>query len=68
LDEVAKEPRLATYQPFWAARAELLGRAGHAFAAREAFDRAIGLETDAAIRQFLERRCRELAERGGLAR
>lgn len=66
LDEVAKEPRLATYQPFWAARAELLGRAGDLPAAREAFERAIGLEADPELRRFLERRCRELLERGGL--
>lgn len=68
LDEVAKEPRLATYQPFFAARAELLGRAGDVFAARQAFEQAIGLETDSAIRLFLARRCSELAERGRLQR
>jgi len=65
LDAVAKEPRLATYQPFWAARAELLGRVGDVLAAREAFERAIGLEADPAIRRFLERRCDRLLERGG---
>lgn len=65
LSEVAEEPRLANYQPFWAARAELLGRAGDAIAARAAFERAIGLESDPAIRRFLEQRSKTFAGRGG---
>jgi RNA polymerase sigma-70 factor (ECF subfamily) len=65
LDAVADDPRLETYQPFWAARAELLARAGHVSAAREAYERAIGLESDPAIRRFLVRRRAELMDRGG---
>ncbi|MCD6074992.1 MAG: polymerase subunit sigma-70 [Rhodospirillales bacterium] len=59
LDAVAADPRLATYQPYWAARAELLARSGDAAAADAAYEIAIGLETDPASRRFLQRR-REL--------
>lgn len=45
-----------TYQPWWAARADLLARAGQAAAAREAYDRAAGLSEDAAVRAFLAAR------------
>jgi RNA polymerase sigma-70 factor (ECF subfamily) len=68
LEAVADEPRLQTYQPFWAARAELLARADDVPAAREAYERAIGLETDPAIRRFLVRRRTELTQQGGLRR
>lgn len=52
----ADDPRLAQYQPYWAARAELLARAGDIGGADEAYERAMGLESDAAIRHFLQRR------------
>jgi RNA polymerase sigma-70 factor (ECF subfamily) len=60
LDKLASHPRLGDYQPYWAARADLLARAGDADAAREAYDRAIGLESDPAVRRFLERRRTDL--------
>ena len=44
----------ATYQPYWAARAALLARAGWPDDAASAYDRAIGLETDDAVRRFLQ--------------
>jgi RNA polymerase sigma-70 factor (ECF subfamily) len=50
------DARLRTYQPYWAARADLLARSGAADDARVAYDRAIGLERDAAIRAFLQSR------------
>jgi RNA polymerase sigma-70 factor (ECF subfamily) len=56
LDGLAGDPRLAQYQPFWAARAALLARAGNAREADIAYERAIGLESDPAIRAFLQRR------------
>jgi RNA polymerase sigma-70 factor (ECF subfamily) len=56
LDAVADDPRLAGYQPYWAARAGLLARAGSADEADRAYERAIGLENDSAVRRFLERR------------
>jgi RNA polymerase sigma-70 factor (ECF subfamily) len=56
LAAVADDRRLADYQPYWAARAALLARAGEREAADEAYERAIGLERDPAVRRFLERR------------
>jgi len=48
---------VATYQPFWAVRAHLLRQVGEGVDAVEAYDRAIGLTEDPAIRRFLlERR------------
>ena len=47
---------VAVYQPYWAVRAHLLREMAEA-GAREAYDRAIGLTEDPAIRRFLlERR------------
>jgi predicted RNA polymerase sigma factor len=48
--------RLAEYQPYWAARAELLAKAGALGEAGQAYEIAIGLERDPAVRRFLERR------------
>ena len=56
LPEVAEAPRLTEYQPYWAARAELLARTGAYGEAREALEIAIGLERDPAVRRFLEER------------
>jgi RNA polymerase sigma-70 factor (ECF subfamily) len=44
------------FQPAWATRAHLLAKAGRAAEARDAYDRAISLTTDAAQRSYLERR------------
>jgi RNA polymerase sigma-70 factor (ECF subfamily) len=44
-----------SYQPFWALKAHLLRRAGRDGAAREAYQRAIGLSSDPAVRDFLIR-------------
>jgi RNA polymerase sigma-70 factor, ECF subfamily len=56
LPAVDGDARLAEYQPYWAARAELLARTGAADDARRAYDLAIGLERDPAVRRFLQRR------------
>jgi RNA polymerase sigma-70 factor (ECF subfamily) len=56
LDAVQGDARLAQYQPFWAARAELLARLGRREDAAEAYTRAIGLEADPAVRRYLQRR------------
>jgi RNA polymerase sigma-70 factor (ECF subfamily) len=56
LDAIADDARLAEYQPYWAARAGLLARAGDVEAADQAYQRAIGLESDAAVRDFLQQR------------
>ena len=70
LDELAGDARLADYQPYWAARAELLASVSASAekcldvdaraAARTAYERAIGLERDPAVRRFLQRRRAEL--------
>jgi RNA polymerase sigma-70 factor (ECF subfamily) len=51
--------RLVEYQPYWAARAELHARMGNKAAAREAYEQAIGLEADSAVRRFLQKRMAE---------
>jgi RNA polymerase sigma-70 factor (ECF subfamily) len=56
LEAIAADSRLGTYQPYWAARAELLGRTGAVAEARRAYELAIGLERDPAVRRFLQRR------------
>lgn len=56
LQEVAADVRLAGYQPYWAARAELLARSGAHGKARRAYEIAIGLERDPAVRRFLQHR------------
>jgi len=56
MPEVAADVRLAEYQPYWAARAELLARTGAHGEARRAYEIAIALELDPAVRRFLQRR------------
>jgi RNA polymerase sigma-70 factor (ECF subfamily) len=60
LAQIADDRRLVSYQPYWAARADLCRRAGDAAAAKEAYLRAIGLEADPAVRATLHRRLDEL--------
>lgn len=56
LDKIGADARLAEYQPYWAVRAELLTKLKKGSEAREAYQVAIGLERDAAVRRFLQRR------------
>jgi RNA polymerase sigma-70 factor (ECF subfamily) len=56
LDGLAADERLAQYQPYWAARAELLARLDRGAAAEEAYRHAVGLEADPAVRRFLQKR------------
>ena len=64
LDALSNDARLADYQPYWAARAGLLARTGAIDAAEQAYERAIGLESDPAVRRFLQQRCSELRRPG----
>lgn len=48
------DKRLHDYQPYWAARAGLLARLDQVQLATEAYERAIGLERDPAVRRFLQ--------------
>jgi RNA polymerase sigma-70 factor (ECF subfamily) len=56
LDTVNADPRVRDYQPYWAARADLLARTGARCEARDAYEIAIGLERDDSVRQALEQR------------
>ena len=56
LDALIEDARLADYQPYWAARAGLLARTGAAEEADRAYELAIGLESDPAVRRFLQQR------------
>jgi len=56
IDALAGEPRLQDYQPYWAARAHVLALCGRRDEAASAYQRAIGLERDDAVRRFLQRR------------
>src|SRR5262245_8697520 len=56
LDTLSDDARLAEYQPYWAARAQLLARMDDAQGADRAYERAIGLESDPAVRRFLQSR------------
>jgi len=64
LDAVAGDPRVAEYQPYWAARADLFAKIGARDKALHAYDVAIGLERDAAVRRFLQKRRTLLREPG----
>jgi len=62
LDQVAADQRLVAYQPYWAARADILARLGRRDAA-EAYEPALGLTTDEATRCFLVERCAAVRSR-----
>jgi RNA polymerase sigma-70 factor (ECF subfamily) len=52
LDAIDRDA-VSAYQPYWAVRAHLLKRLGRTADASDAYDRAIGLAEDPAIREFL---------------
>jgi RNA polymerase sigma-70 factor (ECF subfamily) len=59
LDEL-EEAAGKSYQPYWATRAHVLARLGRTEEARAAYRRAMGLTTDAAVRDWLQARAAEL--------
>jgi RNA polymerase sigma-70 factor, ECF subfamily len=63
LNEVAGDARMAEYQPYWAARAQLLAKADSRDEARKAYEMAIGLERDPSVRRFLQERMEWLGRR-----
>lgn len=68
LAAVEADERIQVYQPYWAARAELLSRIGaqneaQKAEAHKAYEIAIGMEPDPAVRRFLERRRDQAAEK-----
>lgn len=56
IQQLAADVRLTEYQPYWAASAQLLTKTGAHTEARRAYEIAIGLERDPAVRRFLQRR------------
>jgi predicted RNA polymerase sigma factor len=62
MPDPATDERVAEYQPYWAARAELLANSGAPEEARQAYEMAIGLERDPAVRRFLQQRQSALAQ------
>jgi RNA polymerase sigma-70 factor, ECF subfamily len=56
LDALVLDEQLSGYQSYWAARASLLVRTGRNEEAGQAYDMAIGLEADPAVRRFLQRK------------
>ena len=56
LRDIAADERITQYQPYWAARAELLSKTGAYDEAHQAYDMAIGLERDPVVREFLQKR------------
>jgi RNA polymerase sigma-70 factor (ECF subfamily) len=55
-----QDPLIDRFQPAWATRAQLLAEAGRPRDAAVAYERAISLTTEPAIRRFLENRLRDL--------
>jgi RNA polymerase sigma-70 factor (ECF subfamily) len=55
LDSLRDNVQIEQYQPYWAARACLLARLGSAEAACDAYRRAIGLEADPVVREYLQK-------------
>ena len=56
LPDPTTDARLAEYQPYWAARADLLARAQEYRDAHRAYEIAIGFERDPSVRTFLAQR------------
>jgi len=56
-----QDPLLDRFQPAWATRAQLLVDAGRPQEAATAYQRAISLTTEPALRRFLENRLRRIA-------
>jgi predicted RNA polymerase sigma factor len=62
MPDTEADPRLNEYQPYWAARAQLLGASGAYAQAHAAYGIAIGLERDPAVRRFLQQRQQAVAD------
>lgn len=56
LDALSGVASLAQYQPYWAARAHVLALCARHDDARQAYQRAMGLERDPTVRSFLQAR------------
>ena len=54
IEPLGTDPRMRSYQPYWAARGHLLALAGRKAEAHEALTLAIGLSADKAVRRYLQ--------------
>jgi predicted RNA polymerase sigma factor len=63
MPSLSANPVLSEYQPYWAARAELLTRCQKIEDAEEAYQRAKGLTCDPSARDFLDKRYADLMGR-----
>jgi RNA polymerase sigma-70 factor (ECF subfamily) len=62
LETLAADPRMASYQPYWAARGHLAAHAGDKSLAYESLTVAIGLSTDPAVRLYLQKQLESLQD------
>lgn len=59
LDEIPPD-HVQSHQPYWATRADLLAKLNQPEAARDAYNRALGLTEDPSVRDFLQSRLKGL--------
>ena len=62
IEQLATDRRMADYQPYWAARGHLFARADRKNEAHEALSVAIGLSTDQAVREYLQKQLQALRD------
>ena len=55
IEALGGDPRMADYQPYWAARGRICAELGRRTEAYEALTLAIGLSSDRAVRRYLQR-------------
>ena len=55
IEALGGDPRMAEYQPYWAARGRICAELGRRTEAYEALTLAIGLSSDRAVRRYLQR-------------
>lgn len=60
LEQVGASAALERYQPYWAARADFLGRLGETQSAKECYERAISLSQNHAEQEFLRDKAAQL--------
>jgi RNA polymerase sigma-70 factor (ECF subfamily) len=60
LEQVGASAALERYQPYWAARADFLGRLGATQSAKECYERAISLSQNHAEQEFLRDKAAQL--------
>jgi RNA polymerase sigma-70 factor (ECF subfamily) len=62
MEPLTADPRMKSYQPYWAARGHLMSLSGRKDEAHEALTVATGLSADLAVRRYLQGRLAGLAD------